>query len=231
MTEKRKLQIITDVLMTVMLPLLMAYQLIGEAVHEWIGVGMFLLFLCHHLLNRHWHTNLLKGKYNKYRLLLTGIDILLFIIMISLAASGVLLSKHVFIFLQIENGSSWARITHLLASYWGFILMSIHLGLHWNAIAATMNRIARKNASTGKKRILFRIIVAVICLYGIYAFMDRELATYLFLKSEYVFFDFSRPLLIFFIDYIAIMILFACIGNLLGILCKTRRNTHESSGN
>ena len=41
MTEKRKLQIITDVLMTVMLPLLMAYQLIGEAVHEWIALECF----------------------------------------------------------------------------------------------------------------------------------------------------------------------------------------------
>ena len=100
--------------------------------------------------------------------------------------------------------------------------MSVHLGLHWNAISATMNRIVRKNVSTGKTRILFRMIAAVICLYGIYAFMNRELATYLFLRSEYVFFDFSRPLLIFFIDYIAIMILFACIGNLLGILCKTK---------
>ena len=79
MTAKRKLKITTDMLMIIMLPFLMAYQLIGEAVHEWIGMGMFLLFLCHHLLNGNWHKNLLKGKYNKYRLLLTGMDLILFI--------------------------------------------------------------------------------------------------------------------------------------------------------
>lgn len=44
MTAKRKFQIVIDMMMTVMLPLLMAYQLIGEALHEWMGSCMLLLF-------------------------------------------------------------------------------------------------------------------------------------------------------------------------------------------
>lgn len=134
MTAKRKFQIVIDMMMTVMLPLLMAYQLIGEAVHEWLGICMFLLFLCHHLLNPHWHKNLLKGRYNSIRLIGTVIDILLFIIMVSLAISGVMMSKHIFVLLHIDSGAGSARIMHLLASYWGFVLMSIHAGLHWNMI-------------------------------------------------------------------------------------------------
>lgn len=231
MTAKRKFQIATDMLMIVMLPFLMAYQLIGEAIHEWIGMGMFLLFLCHHLLNRNWHKNLLKGKYNKYRLLLTGMDLILFIIMVSLAISGTLLSRHIFTFLQPEGGISGARIIHLLSSYWGFVLMSIHLGLHWNVIAAAINRTTRPKSSAGKKRVIFRIAVGAVCLYGIYAFMERDIGTYMFLKSEYVFFDFNSPLLKFFIDYIAIMLLFASIGNYLGIFCRKRRNAHEGVSN
>lgn len=230
MTAKRKLQITTDMLMLVMLPLLMAYQLIGEAAHEWIGIGMFLLFLCHHLLNRYWYKNFFKGKYNKYRLLLTGIDLLLFIIMISLAVSGILLSKHVFTFLQPEVGIPGARIIHLFSSYWGFALMSIHLGLHWNMIASVLNRTTRQKFSTGKKRMIFRAAVGAMCLYGIYAFMERDLGTYMFLRSEYVFFDFNSPILMFFVDYIAIIILFACIGSFLEMLCK-KGNAREGSGN
>lgn len=42
MTAKRKLKITTDMLMIIMLPFLMAYQLIGEAVHEWIGTAQFI---------------------------------------------------------------------------------------------------------------------------------------------------------------------------------------------
>lgn len=30
--------------MIIMLPVLMAYKLVGETVHEWCGIGMFLLF-------------------------------------------------------------------------------------------------------------------------------------------------------------------------------------------
>ena len=41
-----------DFLLTAALLLLMAYSLIGEAAHEWIGMGMFLLFILHLILNR-----------------------------------------------------------------------------------------------------------------------------------------------------------------------------------
>lgn len=34
-----------DLAMTVLLFLLMAYLLVGEAAHEWLGLAMFLLFI------------------------------------------------------------------------------------------------------------------------------------------------------------------------------------------
>ena len=47
--------------MTIILMLLMAYSLVygsnptvGEAVHEWLGVGLFVLFVLNHILNRKW---------------------------------------------------------------------------------------------------------------------------------------------------------------------------------
>lgn len=39
--------------MTLCLMLLMSYSLIGEQAHEWIGMGMFVLFILHHWLNCH----------------------------------------------------------------------------------------------------------------------------------------------------------------------------------
>lgn len=227
MTTKRKFQIVIDMMMTVMLPLLMAYQLIGETVHEWLGICMFLLFICHHLLNSHWHRNLLKGRYNSIRLIGTVIDILLFIIMVSLAVSGVMMSKHIFVFLQIDSGIGSARIMHLLASYWGFVLMCIHVGLHWNMMLGMIKRTAQSEKSSAGCRIVLRVVAAVLCCYGVHAFVQRKLGTYMFLKSEFVFFDFSEPLLLFFIDYIAIMILFGFIGKQLGVLCKTRKKAEE----
>ena len=40
-----KIKIAVDAAMSVFMLLLMAYGLVGEAAHEWIGMGMFVLFV------------------------------------------------------------------------------------------------------------------------------------------------------------------------------------------
>lgn len=52
-------KIIVDLGMTVLLMLLMAFERIGRTAHEWIGAGMFVLFILHHILNLKWSKNLL----------------------------------------------------------------------------------------------------------------------------------------------------------------------------
>ena len=49
-----KMKIAVDAAMTLSMLLLMAYGLVGEAAPEWIGMGMFVLFVLHHILNRKW---------------------------------------------------------------------------------------------------------------------------------------------------------------------------------
>ena len=67
MKTKKILKIITDVFMTAALLLLMAYSLIGEAAHEWLGVIIFLLFVLHHILNIKWYRNLFRVNYPPIR--------------------------------------------------------------------------------------------------------------------------------------------------------------------
>ena len=38
MPTKRKIQILVDFTMTILLPPLMAYSLVGEKAHEWLGI-------------------------------------------------------------------------------------------------------------------------------------------------------------------------------------------------
>lgn len=78
-----------------------------------------------------------------------------------------------------------------------------------------------------KMPLFSKIAVLVVCCYGVYAFVKQKLGTYMFLISEFVFFDFNEPLLIFFIDYIAIMILFGFIGKQSGILCKAGKKAKD----
>ena len=56
-------RMILDAAMLLLLPLLMAYSLIGEAFHEVAGTLMLALFLLHHWLNRSWWKALFKGRY------------------------------------------------------------------------------------------------------------------------------------------------------------------------
>ena len=49
------------------------------------------------------------------------------------------------------------------------------------------------------------IIGLAIAGYGVWAFISRDFPTYLLLKSEFVFLDYSEPKILFYIDYIALM--------------------------
>ena len=41
-----------------------------EAAHKWLGIGMFALFILHHVLNSKWSRNLRKEKYTPFRIFL-----------------------------------------------------------------------------------------------------------------------------------------------------------------
>lgn len=151
MKPKAIAKIAIDILMTLLLLFLMGYQFWGDAAHEWVGAGMFLLFIAHHALNLGWYKTLLKGKYTGVRILQLIVNLLLFLTMLGMMVSGIMLSRHVFAFLPIDGGMSFARLTHMAASYWGFVLMALHLGLHWNMILGMWRKALKLRMRQEKK--------------------------------------------------------------------------------
>ena len=93
MKEKTILKIVVDIGMTVMLLFLMAYELIGEAAHEWLGIGMLVLFIIHHILNGKWSRSVFKGKYTLFRIWQTVLVTGILFTMAGSVYSGVILSK------------------------------------------------------------------------------------------------------------------------------------------
>lgn len=211
MKPKMVLKIGTDIAMTAALLLLMAYSLIGEKAHEWIGVGMFLLFVLHHILNGKWSSNLLKGKYTVLRIWQTVLVAAVLLCMAGSMISGIVLSYHVFRFLPVHGVYNWARTMHLLCSYWGFVMMSLHLGFHWCMMMAMVKK--HMGTSGAIYTWLLRTVAIVIALYGVFAFVHRDFGSYMLLKNEFVFFNFEEPLIFFFLDYLAVMALFVFIGH------------------
>ena len=199
------IKIIIDMLMTVMLLFLMGYQLWGEMAHEWAGAGILILFLAHHFLNRHWYVNLFKVRLSPMRIFQICVNLLLLIAMLAQMYSGIAMSRHIFSFLSVPGSMSFARRLHILGSYWGFILMSIHLGLHWNLFLGIAKRKAGKTNSSQSVRIFLLTLGVLIAAYGVFVFMDRDFLTYLFLQSEFVFLDYGEPLWSFYLDHVSLM--------------------------
>ena len=118
--------------------------------------------------------------------------------------SGIVLSHHVFAFLPIESGLALARKLHILGAYWGFLLMSLHLGLHWNMILGMLEKALKLKPSKNRKLACF-LAGALIAAYGIFVFFSRNYPTYLFLQSEFVFLDYDEPPILFYLDHLALM--------------------------
>jgi hypothetical protein len=227
MKKSFMLKIAIDLLMTVLLLFLMARQLTGDSAHEWLGAGMLILWIAHHILNRSWYIHLLKGKYTPARILQTVTNLAVLLSMFGLMVSGIILSREVFAFLPISGGIALARSLHVLSAFWGFVLMALHLGLHWNRILGMVRKVAGP-VSSKPLRILLRIAAALIASYGIYAFVKNQFISYLFLTSSFVFFDFERPVLLFFTEYVAIMGLFVFLAHYVSrSFCKLIPYKHE----
>lgn len=210
MSGKQITRMMVDLAMTVILILLMGYSRIGETAHEILGVCMFALFILHHILNRKWIAGIFRGKYSAYRIFQTILVVLLFITMIGSAVSGVMLSRHLFSAFEF-SGTSAAREIHMLCGYWNFVLMSLHLGLHWSMILGMLGKkIPIKKPAV---KWLLRILGLVIAVYGIYALTQRQMHEYLFGITKFAFIDESEPVVFFLIDYLAIMGLFVIISH------------------
>ncbi|HJD22181.1 MAG TPA: DUF4405 domain-containing protein [Candidatus Gemmiger faecigallinarum] len=200
-----------DLAMTVLLLLLMARQITGDDAHEWLGAAMFVLWLLHHLLNRRWYAGLAKGAWTPMRAVQLACNLLLLAAMLGVMVSGVILSRQVFGFLGISGGRAMAQPVHICCSFWAFVLMALHLGLHWNMVLG----MARKAAGPLPRpaAAVLRLAGVAAALYGVYAFVRNQIPSYLFLTTHFVFFDYERPAALFFADYLAMLALFVLLAH------------------
>ena len=199
--------------MTAVLLCLMPYSRMGEANHEILGMVMFGLLVAHHALNRKWLGALTKGRYGAFRVCQTALVALLTCSVLASVASGIIVSNH--LFLPLTGGIDYgiyelAKSVHMVSVHANYVLMSLHLGLHWGAIVAAA-RGSKKETPSVPNRALW-IVAAAIALYGAYAFIKRHIGDYLTLRAHFLMLGAAEPLTFFFLDYLAIMWLFVLIG-------------------
>ena len=200
-------------MMTAALYACMAYMLVGEEAHEWIGSGLALLFVMHNALNRKWYAALLTGRYTPLRAFQTAVNLLCLVSMAAAAVSGAAMSRYLYDIPFLSGGASLARTVHMLAAYWGYCFVSLHLGLHWSMMLGMMKNAAAPQRAPRWITPLLRTAGAAAALLGAHALMRHSLLDYMFLRNQFVFFDTERPLCLFFLDYAAIMALWAWLAH------------------
>ena len=221
MKAKTIIKTAIDIIMTAALMLLMGYQFWGESAHEWIGAGMFALFIAHNILNISWYKTLFKGKYSPARIFRLAVNILVLADMLGLMISGIIMSRYVFAFVNIGGGMSFARSLHVIASHWGFVLMALHLGLHWSMVVGAMRRLLKAKDPLRLRTAILTAVSAIIAGYGAYVFFKRDFITYMLLKSPFVFLDYEEPKILFYLDHIALMGTFVFISHYILKLLNT----------
>lgn len=212
--------------MAIAMLLLMTYGRIGEMTHEWLGLVLLGLVICHHVLNRKWYHAVENGRYTPIRIAQTALVGLIFLCVIGSVVSGIILSRYVFSELPVHKGYALAGKLHILCSYWGFVLMALHLGFYWNRILAA----ARKHITLPSAwKWVLRCLAFAIAGYGVYGFIRRDIGIYLLLKSHFVFIDYAEPLIYFMIDYISIASLFVLFGSYLSKAMRTNNRNQKQN--
>lgn len=214
--KKKNVRPIIDILMTVALLLLMSYELIGSTAHEIVGTVMFVLLIVHHILNIHWAKSLFKGKQTPLRIFQNLLVILVLICMLGSMISGIIISRHIFTFLNIKSTYAANRI-HMLSAYLGFVFMSLHLGLHFNMI---LLMIKKKKQFSKQTKFILKTLCAIFFVYGIYAFLKRDIAGYLFLKNQFFMLGDNEFLPLYLFDYMSVMFSISIIGHFITKLLK-----------
>lgn len=198
MKPKFVFKIIIDIVMSIIMLFIMAFQVTGQQAHEWLGMAMFILFFIHNFLNIKWYKNIFKGKYKAIRIFQTVVNTSLILTMICTMFSGIVMSEYSFAFLNIDGNLAIARKVHMASTYWCFLFMSIHIGLHWGMVVSMTKRL-NINA------LILKILSAIIALYGAYSFFSNKIFNYMFLINEFAFFDYEKSSVVVIIQYLAMM--------------------------
>ena len=221
---------ITDLALTVILLPLMGYSLIGEEAHEWLGAAMLVLIVLHHIWNRAWYKGLGKGRMSAYRAAQAILTFLLLLSVFGSLFSGLILSQYILDFLPLGWGQDWARTLHLPCAFWSFLLMGLHLGLHWIGVMGQARRITGLSGPSRVRTVVSRLLGAAIACCGLLAFFRSGFSDYLLLRPHFLFFPPGQSAAGFLAEYLTILGLFVWIGHYGGIClrhCSERKKVSQ----
>ncbi len=179
----------------------MGYHITENKIHEYLGTITLLLMIIHNILNINWYKSTFKGKYNFQRTMYVIIDFALLVATIGIVVSSIMISANVFSFLNITT-TMFGRRMHMLCTSWGFILISAHIGLHLNSM---IMKIKEKLKNSTFEYVVY-FLLSLIVMYGGYSFISNKIWEDMFILNDFKFFEYDKSPVIFYLEYIAMLI-------------------------
>ncbi|MBP2486220.1 hypothetical protein JOH50_001947 [Rhizobium leguminosarum] len=204
------LRLILDVLAAGLLLAALAYNWLGNAAHEIIGTGMFLLLISHNIFNRRWYGMITKGWREPRGIVTRVINLSLLITMLTLLVTSIIISQTVFGFLSL-TGTFTLRQIHASAAYLALLMASLHLGLHWSMIIGVVSSRFGMTAEGRLRTLVLRVVAITVAVYGVQSLLTIDVGSKLFMQMSFDFWDFQTATPAFFLHHIAIIGLFVFI--------------------
>jgi hypothetical protein len=225
-------RLILDLLTALCILFSLAYRITGDAAHEWIGFSASGLLVFHNCIHWSWYQKIFKGRYGFKRALNTAINMILLATAVALLTSGLLQSRTIFSFMHLSGGMLLRRV-HTFVAYWGLLLVSIHIGIHWEIICNVISRTMRNTGIVRFPGIITHCLAALVFLYGLDSFFERDMPAKLFLGYSFDFWDEEKSKILFFAENTAIMIVCIWIAHYLtkfiGYI-KARNEKYRANG-
>jgi hypothetical protein len=174
-------------------------------------------------------TSAFYAKYTPYRIAITAVNTLLLVSIALTALSGMSMSGHAVPFMYGLINVMTARELHLAMSYWSFILMGIHIGLHMKAMTAKL---------PDKGKIVFKSVLTGVSGVGLRLFLKSGIVNYITFRTHFAFLDYTAAKWIIILQNFAMLLFFVLIGYAvsevtqknrdLGQVCKRLPSAHRS---
>jgi hypothetical protein len=194
---KRAARLIIDLAFTFLLVYAYAYRVTGDAAHEWIGLALCAVCITHNALNWKWYKNMFKGAYNLRRSVMTAVNLLLVLAMVTLIITGLLHSRTVLAFLHLPGGMM-IRLIHTTTAYWCIPLIGVHIGLNWGIILNAFRKMVGIKGENPIRKIAMRIFAFAVAAFGVWSSFDRDMFSKLFLGFSFDYWPEERPAVLFF---------------------------------
>jgi hypothetical protein len=148
--------------------------------------------------------------------------------MVAVMVSSVPISREVFTFIPLNNDMVFMQI-HVLTSYWGFILMAIHIGMSWAMIINAMRKMTGITDPSRIRTISLRTVAVLIVVYGIQTSFERNLGSKLLIYDPFGSWNLEESNLNFLIDYLSVMGIYVCGTHYALLFVQKKKKAYRDS--